>query len=270
MTGQMPSLSSLSPAVSSKKVKGIKRKITNRFKSIHSIKKLGSNTLMIDDATSTTWLLNPTGEKLRRICGYSGTRGICFQPAGWGTDHPGFAKCRNHERGVMLNPVLSREHNYPANFLELMAHADNLEDNDLLNVDHEIKILYALQQLLLVSKQGDPEVILTADKIEQIQKLTMDLVKTKAIKNKIQREMRLDTKAVDEFVNQIFGIIENHIIGPEAKAIFSDIINNVIVPFRSRDRITGGSIDISAKTDKRLTTLGSKKHGENEGMNDAE
>lgn len=107
-----------------------------------------------------------------------------------------------------------------------------------MSVDTEIKMLYALQNYIMTMGEE-----MTLDQIETVRGITLDLVKAKGLKNKIQRELRLDATSVREFVQQIFEIIAGRIRGPEAKNLMNDILNQVIIPFRNKDRIHSGEID---------------------------
>jgi hypothetical protein len=135
-----------------------------------------------------------------------------------------------------------------------MQHVDSLEEKDMLDVDHEIKTLYALQQYIMTSPGSEQE--LSRPDIELLQELTMNIVKSKSIKNKIQREMRLDATSVKEFVSQVFNIIGKHVHGAELRNILTDIQNDVLVPFRNRDRIVGGDISIQDRIERTVEKTG--------------
>ncbi|MFW9949859.1 MAG: hypothetical protein ACFFKA_07025, partial [Candidatus Thorarchaeota archaeon] len=186
---------------------------------------------------------------LRKICGHKGIRGPCLLPAGWGTNHTGKGKCRNHSRSLLYNPHLNQLEGIPTRFAELLEHVDTIEDGILLNVDHEIKFLYALQQYLMTLGESNALSIAT---IELLRDLTIDIVKTKAIKNKIQKEVRLDHSTVKDFVKSIFDIIVQRVQGAEAQNILQDIYNKVIVPYQNNDKITKSNFDFKDQIDKTL------------------
>lgn len=224
----------------------IKRRIKNQLDASNQIQVLNGCQIVIDSALSETWLVSPEGLKIRKICGHtSDYSGICLLPSGLGTDHYGKGKCKRHARSVLYNPHLNQIEGLPTKFSQLLQHVDTLEETTLLNVDHEIKFLYALQ-LMLSTMSADGE-NLSLDVLEQLQSLTMDIVKTKAIKNKIQREMRLDASSVKEFVEQIFKIVARRVPKNEAQNIFTDIMNDVIIPYRNQAKISGSNFDLKEK-----------------------
>lgn len=240
----MKQLSSLNPSDKDR----IKNRIATQFKISNSLKVLNGCQILEDPTISETWLITPEGTKIRKICGHGTTNGVCLLPSGMGTEHFGKGRCKKHSRSALYNPQLNQVEGLPTRFVELLHHVDTLEDTVLLNVDHEIKFLYTLQ-LMLTSMSSDG-VNLPLEVIEKLQSLTMDIVKTKAIKNKIQREMRLDATSIKEFVGQIFKIITQRVPKNEAQNILTDIMNEVIIPYRNQARISGSSLDLKDQITK--------------------
>lgn len=185
---------------------------------------------------SERWLVDEKGTKLRKVCGHwnSFSQRPCLFPAGFGTNHFGKGSCRKHSRGGLYNLILNAENGYPEKLGELLSHVESLDEREIIPLENEIKILYALQQYVM---SNTIDGVLNLDQIDIIRKITSDLVKTKAIKHKIQREMKLDNTTVKEFVNQIFKTISENIKGPESKRLMTEILNKVIIPFQNTDRI---------------------------------
>jgi hypothetical protein len=234
--------------------KKILKELSNQFQGFRKLKRLQGYKIEIDPEESTNWLVSPEGTRLRRVCGHSTIYGPCLLTAGWGTDRKGYGKCRHHSRKSLYNVSLSLSHGLPSRLGELLEATEQLEDSELTSVDTEIKLLYALQTYVM---SIGPE--LTLDQIEILRGLATDLLKAKALKNKIQRELRLDATSVKEFVNQIFNIISARVRGPEAKNIMNDILNEVIIPFRTQDRIRPGEMDpaeMRQRISKKVSGLG--------------
>jgi hypothetical protein len=226
----------------------IKQKIQAQFKISESLKVLNGCQILEDPELSETWLIDPSGIRLRKICGHASQYGVCLLPSGLMTDHYGKGRCKKHSRSALYNPQLNQVEGLPTRFIQLLQHVDTMEDTVLLNVDHEIKFFYTLQ--LMLTTMSPDGINLPIEVIEKLQSLTMDIVKTKAIKNKIQREMRLDASSIKEFIEQIFKIIVQRVPKPEAQNILQDIMNEVIVPYRNQARISGSTIDLKDRITK--------------------
>lgn len=226
--------------------------LSRQFKSLQKIEKISNLQLLEDPTQSVVWLVDSDGTKLRKICGHRPAQGTpCLSPAGRGTDHPGFGKCRSHSRSKLFNVVLSRAHNYPTNFLELLEHSSQLESLQLNSLDPEIQMLYTLQNYILTMER-DERVHLSIEEIQMLQSLTSDIIKAKTVKAKIQRELKMDSTSIKEFIDQIFGLIAQRVDPAKAKLLFADILNQVIVPFQNKDRIAGDKVSggIEAQLDK--------------------
>lgn len=227
----------------------IQKRITNLFESARSLQKLGTAQILEKPDLSETWIVTPEGVMLRKICGHRSIKGICFLPAGHSTNHTGKGKCKRHSRSLLYNPQLNALEGIPTRFGELLSFVDNIEDGILLNVDHEIKFLYALQQNLLLTVDAE---LIPPQVVEELRELTMDIVKTKAVKNKIQKEVRLDASTVRDFVKNIMDIIVRRVPGAESQNILQDIYNNVIVPYKNSDKISGARFDFKEEIEKTM------------------
>lgn len=227
----------------------IQKKITNLFDAARSLQKLGAAQILEKPEISETWVVTPDGVMLRKICGHRSIKGLCFLPAGYSTDHIGKGKCKKHSRSLLYNPQLNALEGIPQRFGELLSFVDGIEEGILLNVDHEIKFLYALQQYLLITSENN---VILPQTIEALRELTMDIVKTKAVKNKIQKEVRLDASTVRDFVKNIMDIIVRRVPGAEAQNILQDIYNKVIVPYKNTDKISSSRFDFKEEVEKTL------------------
>jgi len=197
------------------------------------------------------WLITATGTKIRKICGYQTNTGPCLRSSGQGTDHEGYGNCKLHQKGVLMAPALQQTMGMPVILRNLLEQNQNLESEHLTNLDHDIQLLYTLQQYLMTRFQ-DEAYVLTLEEIRVISDLTKEIVKTKAIKYKLKRELQLDNNTVKEFVNQIFTVIVDYIPGPQSQKILEDIMNKVIVPFKNRDQITSSSDSVMHRINKHL------------------
>lgn len=200
---------------------------------------------------SEKWLVTETGEKLRTVCGIwqGASQRPCLLPAGWMTPHPGKGNCRKHTRGGLYNIILNQESGYPTQLQELLLHTESLDESEIMPLELDIKLLYALQQYTM---SRGIEGQLGLDQIDLVRKITGDILKAKTIKHKIQREMKLDNTTVKEFVNQIFKTISENVQGPEAKRLMEDIMNKVIVPFQSTDRLSDKDFTSEAQVHRYL------------------
>lgn len=230
------------------------KEITQQFDALKKLKNLGENSILEDREQSTFWIVSKEGERIRAICGHRNNKGICFRPAGWGTDHVGFSKCKDHMRGSLYNSLLSAQHNYPTRLVELLEFTNDLEDRSLNSLDPEIKMLTALYQFVLTRPRDSED--MDVEEIDTIREIIKDLVKTKALRNKIQREMRLDASSVKEFVHQIFSVISYAVNPAVAKKIMEDINNKVLVPFMSKDRIIGKDMNFETKAAETIKKYG--------------
>jgi len=225
----------------------IQKKITNLFEAARSLRRLGTAQILEKPELSETWIVSSEGVMLRKICGHRSIRGLCFLPAGFSTNHIGKGKCKKHSRSLLYNPQLNALEGMPTRFGQLLEYVDGIEEGTLLNVDHEIKFLYALQQYFLTSSDDDK---ITVQMVEILREITMDIVKTKAIKNKIQKEVRLDASTVRDFVKNIMDIIVKRIPGAEAQNILQDIYNNVIIPYKNTDKISSSRFDYKEEIER--------------------
>ena len=127
----------------------IKTHIENLFHAAQKLEQLKGCQIVEKPTISEVWLVTSNGIFLRKICGHRGVKGPCLLSAGYNTNHTGKGKCKRHGRSLLYNPQLNVLEGIPSKFGELLEHVDGIEDGILLNVDHELKFFYALQQYVL-------------------------------------------------------------------------------------------------------------------------
>ena len=202
------------------------------------------------------YLLDEKGKQTKRICGTQRNQMpsgyVCTNKAGDGTDHPGWGQCNYHDRQI-TNPnntslwlELNQRAGLPANLFEYYQNAEVVTEQHLSSVDDDIRALYALQTYVL-SRRRDPdnedEGYITNHDIDLVMKLTDKIMKAKEIRVKLNKEVSLDTTTVKAFVDQIFKIILANAAKNVGKRILSEILEEVIVPFKTQGRIVGEEFD---------------------------
>jgi len=212
------------------------------------------------------YLVDTKGRSKKRICGIqkqNQPKGyVCTNPAGRDTGHPGYGQCSHHDR-FLTNPnnlsvwaKFNKEANLPVNLMELLDAANDIEENQLTMVDDEIRLLYTLQAYVLgkrrtVDKESDKAtddgVLFTSD-IELLMKLASQIIKAKDVRAKLNKELVLDTKTVKAFVNQIFKIISEETSEPVGRRIMTEIVQGVIVPYKTKGRLKGPSLDFDEES----------------------
>ena len=213
------------------------------------------------------YLVDERGRKKRRICGTQRNRMpegyVCTNNAGRGTDHPGIGPCEFHDRQIS-NPRntglwlrLNKEAGLPSNLLEFLESAEDIEETHLVNVDDDIKNLYALQAVVLSSRKasedGEDGVLYSKD-IDLLMSITDKILKAKALRVKLNKEMSLDITTIKLFVNQIFKIIVAETAETVSRRILTAIVDGVIVPFRTQGRIKGGAFEYDPETQEIVDT----------------
>lgn len=198
------------------------------------------------------YLTDDRGRKTRRICGVQKNNApkghICTNPPGAGTGHPGVGPCSYHDRQISnarntgLWQRLNKEAGLPSNLLELLENAEEIEDVHLTSVDDDIRNLYALQGIVLskrkTSEDGEESVLLNED-INLLTDITQKILKAKALRVKLQKEISLDVTTIKIFINEIFKIIVAETAESVSKRVLTAIVDGVIVPFRTQGRIKG-------------------------------
>jgi len=203
------------------------------------------------------YLVDSKGRRRKKICGTQKNNMpqgyVCTNPAGADTDHPGVAQCSFHDRQI-TNPSnvnlwarLNTQANLPVNLMDLLESTKRIEETELVHVDDEIRLLYAMQGYIMtrtrkmLDEDGNEteEGYLSGDDIELIMKLTDKILKAKDLRVKLNKELVLDTASVKSFVNQIFKIIGEQVSESIARSIMMDIMEEVIVPFKTKGRIRG-------------------------------
>jgi len=208
------------------------------------------------------YLLGDNNQRTRRICGTqrnSMPEGyVCLKPAGDGTDHPGYGQCTYHDRQI-TNPNntglwqnLNRQAGLPANLMEYFENAQIIEEKHLTSVDEDIKGMYALQSYVMQRRrdlENPEEGYLTNQDIELVMKITDKIIKAKELRPKLKKEVSLDTTTVKAFVDQIFKIIMQNAAKNVGKRILTEIMDDVIVPFKTQGRIVGKEFDYKKQSD---------------------
>tara|TARA_R110000851_G_scaffold73733_9_gene162645 strand:- start:138 stop:890 length:753 start_codon:yes stop_codon:yes gene_type:complete len=208
------------------------------------------------------YLLDGKKKRKRRICGTQRNDMpagyVCLKASGDGTDHPGYGQCTYHDR-QLTNPnntglweSLNREAGLPANLMEYFQNAEIVEEKHLTSVDEDIKGLYALVSYVMQRRrdvENPEEGYITNQDIELVLKLTDKIIKAKELRPKLKKEVSLDTTTVKAFVDQIFKIIMQNAAKNVGKRILTEILDEVIVPFKTQGRIVGKDFDYQKQVD---------------------
>jgi len=216
------------------------------------------------------YLLDKQGEPSKRICGVQRNNRpkghLCHKDAGAGTNHPGVGPCSSHDRQI-TNPrntslwhKLNRQHNVPSTLMEFIENASDIEDRVLASVDDDIKFLYALKAYFLEKKgrsKDGQEMELSSDNIELALKITDTIIKAKDKRIKIKKEVVLDATTVRAFIDQIFRVIVANTNQAHSRRILTEILDNVIMPFKQSGRISG-DFDFSNNTKKVTKEVGAE------------
>lgn len=227
--------------------------VSNQFALSKNIQLIGNNSILEDPSTSQIWLVNSLGHKLRTICGHRKNNGItCLRASGYGTDHTGYGKCKDHSKNLFFNPNLNVINQMPTRLGELIEANAEMEEILFNSVDPEIIKLESLIQYIMTSPREEGEEI-SIEEISLIKDLVKEIVKAKVTRVKILREMRIDTTLIKDFVNNVFKVVLLHTSGPVARKIYNDILNTVLVPFKNRDRFNPSELTNSA--DEKLEEL---------------
>lgn len=198
----------------------------------------------VDKVTAQeVYIIDEKGERGRRICGAQRKDApagfLCLRPAGANTQHPGWGCCNQHDTALTngnntsLWATMNRGAGLPVNLAEFLENANHIDEKHMRLVDDDIKLLYSLQAELITR---DP---MTQSDLDMVVKITDRILKAKEMKRKLEKEVQLDTKTVKEFINQIFGLIVANASRNVAKSIMTEILDKVIIPFNTNNRISG-------------------------------
>jgi hypothetical protein len=235
----------------------INKQIEQQFKFFKKIDNLGQSSILYDPNQSTYWIVSIDNIKIRPICGHRKSDGtVCFLSAGMGTEHSGFGFCSKHSSSPLMNISLSEQQNYPTRLKGLLERSVEIERSVIDSLEPEIRILSALLNYVLTFPEESDREELTIEEIETAQGLVKELVKAKALRQKLMREIQLDYKNVKVFIDQIFSIIMNSVDGPQARNIIQDIYNKVIVPYRNSSKLTGSDGRMSDKIQEVISKTG--------------
>jgi|TARA_Y100000310_G_scaffold338690_1_gene429125 hypothetical protein len=214
------------------------------------------------------YLLNKKGEQTKRICGCQLNNMpegyVCVKGAGDGTDHPGWGQCNFHNRQITntnntgLWLELNRKAGLPNNLMEFLENAQIVEEQHLNDVDEDIRALYAIQTYVLARRRDteNPEDgYLTNRDIELLIKITDRIFKAKELRPKLKREISLDTTTVKAFVDQVFKIVMSNAAQNVGRRILQEIVDEVIVPFKTQGRIVGDEFEYSPASEKIVQSL---------------
>lgn len=209
------------------------------------------------------YLVDKKGRLKKRICGTQLSQlpegYVCTNDPGLGTDHPGYAQCNVHDRQITnsnntgLWLKLNRDAGLPENLLGFLENAAQIEEKHMVSVDDDIRSLYAIL-LFVMQKRKDPsdgdKGYLTNSDIETILKIMDKILKAKELRIKLNKELHLDMSTVKSFVDQIFKIIVSSTAEPIGKRILTEILEHVIVPFKTKGRIVGKDFEYDVGADK--------------------
>jgi len=216
-------------------------------------------------------------KRIKQICGVQRNNApegyVCLKPAGHGTNHPGTGPCKAHDRQLM-NPnntslwhKMNRSQNLPSTLMEFMENATEIEETQLAMVDEDIRMLYALQSYFLESKskpdKDGKEKELSYDDIELSLKIINSIISAKEKRVKLKKEVVLDASTVKVFVDQVFKIIVGNTNQAHSRRILTEILDNVIMPFKHSGRIAG-QIDLTNATKNIAEEVGVKSKKEDD------
>tara|TARA_R100000458_G_scaffold59009_3_gene68400 strand:- start:943 stop:1680 length:738 start_codon:yes stop_codon:yes gene_type:complete len=213
-------------------------------------------------STHEVYIIDKNGERGRKICGAQRKDApagyVCLRPAGANTSHPGWSQCKQHDTALTngnntsLWATMNRGAGLPVNLSEFLENTNHIEDKHMRMVDDDIKLLYALQAGLITR---DP---MTQSDLDMVVKITDRILKAKEMKRKLEKEVQLDTKTVKEFINQIFGLIVANASRNVAKSIMTEILDKVIIPFNTQNRISGNDFSYEPESEEIINRLGDK------------
>lgn len=215
------------------------------------------------------YLVDDHNRHTRRICGFQRKRMslgyVCTKSAGEGTGHLGVGPCKSHDHAIAnsnntgLWERLNRANKLPANLLEFLQNAEEIEERHLVDVDEDIRILYAMQAYVLsrrrMKKEGDleeggePEGFLFNEDIDLIMKLTDRIVKAKGLRLKLKKEISIDDSTIKIFMDQVFRVILASAAKGVSKRIIQQILEEVIMPFKTQGRIVGHEFEYETSAD---------------------
>jgi len=140
--------------------------------------------------------------------------------------------------------IVDEKGKLPVRFVELYERAEKLEQEDLVKLDNEIKMLYTLQQHLLesgvVKRDGQrKEVDYDSITIRQLLLINKQLIAAKEVRQKLEREIRLDVMTIRELLVQIVEQVKIYVPEHLTRKVLGAIMNNVIVPHREKKKIIG-------------------------------
>ena len=136
--------------------------------------------------------------------------------------------------------------------MEYFENAQIIEEKHLTSVDEDIKGMYALVSYVMQRRrdlENPEEGYLTNQDIELVMKITDKIIKAKELRPKLKKEVSLDTTTVKAFVDQIFKIIMQNAAKNVGKRILTEIMDEVIVPFKTQGRIVGKEFDYKKESD---------------------
>lgn len=183
------------------------------------------------------YLLDPSTEKrVKRICGVQKKdmpEGyVCLNDAGKGTDHKGIGYCEIHDqrevghRVTMWKKIREENPQICKTIGEALDIVDKLENDDLTNINENLKLLNAL----LIKHLGGDFVWSTFESQHAIS-IIKEITKTIEAKNRIESQLYLDPKKLESFIHQIFVIIKRKVAAENvAHDILAAILNEVVMP----------------------------------------
>lgn len=122
--------------------------------------------------------------------------------------------------------------------------ASKIEEDDLVKVDDEIKLQINLINKILegakvTDKDGnEKERKLNNDEIKNISTLAKQIVSSKEVRHKIEKQIKLDVTNVREFTIQVLKVVKKNVPDHQAKKVMEGILQ-IIGEFRETKRIEG-------------------------------
>jgi len=188
------------------------------------------------------WLLDPaTRQRKKRICGRqksSFPEGyVCLNEAGKGTPHIGYGLCSSHERILPQTHKVSLWRQIRAENPKIMPTlgealdiSDRIEDEDLKNVNDDIRMLYALLQVHLDCKKSEWQ----KDRADHALNLVKEIIKAKETKSRIEKTILLDPRSISAFLQQVFSIIKKSLTETDARLIMQTIYTDIVIPMNQK------------------------------------
>lgn len=234
-----------------------------------------------------TYQITPEG-KHKKVCGarksvYMGKEkgGVCLHKAGYGTEHPGFGRCKFHMGSVreagagnvdmnsaFLSSFMSQDgHTLAESFKKI----HEISSKELFNTEIELRVAYALlddqlknQNLPIQCPHCDETVVIrlsTADidSLRETLHLINTILKTDA---EIRSKMIVDPFVVWSFVSAIMDYVMPYVRKDERMEVAEGIFTRITLPLGDRSALTVKNLVGGGKTPRDLVPENAIKGGE--------